>query len=55
MVRPADRSTAVAKMVELRAVQPTFPLYGTLELQGGQTYSHALLAEPRRRSSGPSC
>src|SRR6476619_197968 len=43
MVRPAD-GRPIAKMVELRAIQPDFPLYGKLELQGGQTYSHALLA-----------
>ncbi len=45
MVRPADRSKAVAKMAELRAVQPRFPLYGSIELQGGQSYSPALLAD----------
>ena len=44
MVRPADRSKAVAKMAELRAVQPRFPLYGSVDLQGGQTYSPELLA-----------
>jgi putative ABC transport system permease protein len=44
MVRPADTAKSVAKMVELRAVQPTFPLYGTVTLEGGQTYSHALVA-----------
>ncbi len=43
MVRPADRSRVVARMVELRAVQPGFPLYGTLDLEGGVMYSHALL------------
>src|SRR5437867_1950334 len=43
MVRPADRSRQVAKMVELRAVQATFPLYGSVELRGGQPYSHALV------------
>ncbi|MBZ5556789.1 MAG: FtsX-like permease family protein [Acidobacteriia bacterium] len=43
MVRPADRTRQVAKMAELRAVQRGFPLYGAVELQGGQTYSHALL------------
>ena len=32
-------------MVELRAVQSGFPLYGTVGLQGGQTYSHALLRD----------
>jgi len=43
MIRPADRSKAVAKMAELRAVQPRFPLYGSIDLQG-QSYSPALLA-----------
>jgi putative ABC transport system permease protein len=45
MVRPADRSKAVAKMAELRAVQPGFPLYGSIDLLGGQTYAPALLAD----------
>ncbi len=44
MVRPADRSKVVARMAELRAVQPRFPLYGRIELQGAQEYSPALLA-----------
>jgi putative ABC transport system permease protein len=43
MVRPADTSKTVAKMVELRAVQPAFPLYGAVTLDGGQIYSHALV------------
>ena len=43
MVRPADVTRLVARMVELRAVQPVFPLYGTLELEGGATYAHAML------------
>src|SRR5205814_3196788 len=43
MTRPADPSRPVARMVELRAVQAGFPLYGTVGLEGGQTYSHALL------------
>jgi putative ABC transport system permease protein len=43
MVRPADEARTVARMSELRAVQPDFPLYGILTLQGGQTYSHDLL------------
>lgn len=43
MVRPADRSRIVARMVELRAVQPVFPLYGTMELDGGAVYSHDML------------
>ena len=45
MVRPADRTKAVAKMAELRAVQSGFPLYGSIDLQGGQTYAPALLAD----------
>lgn len=42
MVRPADGTRKVARMVELRAVQPGFPLYGTLGV-AGRTYSHALV------------
>jgi putative ABC transport system permease protein len=42
MVRPADTSKAVTRMVELRAVQQEFPFYGTLTLSGG-TYSHDML------------
>jgi putative ABC transport system permease protein len=41
MVRPAAGEGT--RMVELRAVQPEFPMYGTLRLQGGATYSHDLL------------
>jgi putative ABC transport system permease protein len=37
-----DRVTA-ARLVELRGVDPSFPFYGTLELAGGQPYSHRLL------------
>jgi putative ABC transport system permease protein len=43
MVRPLDPSKAVAKMVELRAVQPNFPLYGAIVLTDGAPYSHQLL------------
>src|ERR1700741_2769234 len=42
MVRPTDPTKAVTRMVELRAVQRDFPLYGTLSLANG-TYSHDLL------------
>jgi putative ABC transport system permease protein len=44
MVRPADRSKSTTRMVELRAIGPEFPLYGTLTLVGGQTYAHTMLA-----------
>src|SRR5437667_124296 len=30
-------------MAELRAVQKAFPLYGRVDLQGGQPYTHALV------------
>jgi putative ABC transport system permease protein len=43
MVRPADQGKAVARMVELRAVQAGFPIYGSVDLAGGQSYTHALL------------
>jgi putative ABC transport system permease protein len=42
MVRPAGGAAPPARMVELRAVQAEFPLYGTLTLREG-TYSHELL------------
>jgi putative ABC transport system permease protein len=43
MARPADERTGITKVVELRAVQATFPFYGRLTLQDGRQYSHALL------------
>lgn len=43
MVRPADQGKAVAKMAEVRGVRPRYPLYGTVGLQDGRAYSHALL------------
>jgi putative ABC transport system permease protein len=44
MVRPADAARPVARMVELRGVEPAYPLYGRVKLRGGQPYSHGLLA-----------
>jgi putative ABC transport system permease protein len=43
MVRPADPAIPGARMVELRAVGPEFPLYGELTLSDGR-YAHAMLA-----------
>ena len=45
MVRPADPARSAARMVELRAVEAAFPLYGTVLLEGGLPYSHALLKD----------
>lgn len=42
MVRPGGVAATVTKMVEMKAVGPEFPLYGTLTLKDG-TYSHQLL------------
>jgi putative ABC transport system permease protein len=42
MVRPAGVTTT--RMVELRAVESSFPLYGTMTLQG-KPYSHELLRD----------
>jgi putative ABC transport system permease protein len=44
MVRPGDPGKATTRMVELKAVEPEFPLYGALTLADGRTYSHQLLA-----------
>jgi putative ABC transport system permease protein len=33
-----------SRLVDIRAVGPGFPFYGTLELDGGQPYDHGLLA-----------
>ncbi len=32
------------KLVELRGIEPAFPFYGRLELEGGGSFSHALVA-----------
>ncbi len=45
MVRPADMSKAVAKMVELQAVEPAYPFYGRVVLEGGAPYRHDMLRD----------
>src|SRR5690606_20255386 len=44
MARPADERKPLARMIELRGVEPGYPLYGRVRLRGGREYSHALLA-----------
>ena len=44
MVR-AERGGAVARMVELRGVERTFPFYGAVKLAGDERYSHDLFAD----------
>ncbi|MGH9335124.1 MAG: ABC transporter permease, partial [Vicinamibacteria bacterium] len=43
MARPDDQDGQLATMVELRAVERAFPLYGSMELAGGLAYDHRLL------------
>ena len=43
MARPAVERKPIARMVELRGVQPEFPLYGTFKLADGRPYSFDLL------------
>ena len=45
MARPAESAKAVAKMVELRGVEPGFPFYGELELVGGATVTPEMFAD----------
>ncbi len=44
MLRPATLGDERAKMVELKGVEPAYPLYGQLKLDGGLVYSYDLLA-----------
>lgn len=44
IVRAAGRTDARPVMVELRGVEPAFPLRGQVRLAGGTPYSHALVA-----------
>jgi putative ABC transport system permease protein len=45
MVRPADRRKSATRMAELRAIGPEFPLYGTMTLEGGRSYSYGMLRD----------
>jgi putative ABC transport system permease protein len=45
MVRPEDMSKAVAKMVELQAVERPYPFYGRVVLEGGAPYRHDILRD----------
>ena len=43
MARPADAAREGAMMVELKGIEPSFPLYGEFQLANGQRFDHALL------------
>jgi putative ABC transport system permease protein len=45
MARPADERKPLARMVEIRGVETSFPLYGEVRLRNGQRYSHSLLEQ----------
>lgn len=45
MASPVDPARAAVRLVELRGVEPEFPLYGTIVLADGQPYSYALLED----------
>ena len=42
--RLEEEQVTAARLVELRGVAPGFPFYGTLELAGGRSYTHDLVA-----------
>jgi putative ABC transport system permease protein len=44
MLRPADEAREGALMVELKAVESAYPLYGEFKLSDGSKFDHALLA-----------
>lgn len=44
MARAGGRADGPARMVEVKAVSPGFPWYGTLDLEDGLRYTHALVA-----------
>ena len=48
MVRSADPSRTATRMVELRAVESAFPLYGELKLANGKRFELLAVAELRR-------
>lgn len=43
MARPAAAANQAAMMVELKGIEPPFPLYGDFTLAGGARFSHDLL------------
>lgn len=44
MVRPADSALEGAMMVELKGIEPPYPLYGDFRLADGRPFDHTLLA-----------
>ncbi|MGA9771300.1 MAG: FtsX-like permease family protein [Blastocatellia bacterium] len=44
MIRPADRTREGAMMIELKGIEPPFPLYGEFKLAGDQPFDYSLIA-----------
>src|SRR5205085_3299671 len=44
-IRPADPRHEGAAMIELKGIEPPFPLYGEFRLQNGEPFDHALLID----------
>ena len=51
----ADRADGRARMVELRAVEPGFPYYGTLKLGDGMVFDHDAAGWIRRARAARNC
>jgi putative ABC transport system permease protein len=45
MVRPADSSNEGTMMIELKGIEPSFPLYGDFKLAGDRPFDYNLLAD----------
>lgn len=45
MIRPADPEREGAMMVELKGIEPPFPLFGDFRLTNGEPFTHALIAD----------
>ncbi len=45
MARPLDPSNERVRMVELKGIEPPFPLVGNFVLDGGRAFDHSLLAD----------
>ena len=44
MARPADASNSSVRMIELKGIEPPFPLVGRFELEGGNPFDFSLLS-----------
>jgi putative ABC transport system permease protein len=45
MIRPADPAREGAMMIELKGIEPPFPLYGEFKLADGQVFDYSLIRD----------